>query len=205
MKRSLALVTLLISSFFLLMSQTTDTKNSGIFVDERDGHEYKWVKIGDQIWMAENVAYQPESGNYWPADNESYVETYGYVYDWRTSLKVCPSGWHLPHYLEWNELHNYLSRVNAGGKIKEAGTSHWKDPNESATNEYGFTALPGGMAVSDMVIAVGIEGWWWTCTIKIEDNISGAYFYKMSYNHGRLEVDRIVEGLGFSVRCVKDF
>lgn len=204
MKRALALITLLIGSFFLLISQIPDTINSGTFVDERDGHEYKWIEINDQTWMAENVSYQPASGNYWPADNESYVETYGYLYDWRTALKVCPSGWHLPHRAEWRELNNYLAR-NAGGKLKEAGTSHWKAPNNNATNEYGFSALPGGMAVSDMVIAVGIEGSWWTCTFTIEDNITSAYFWKMTYDSGILWMDDIVEGLGFSVRCVEDF
>jgi hypothetical protein len=52
---------------------------------------------------------------------------------------------------------------------------------------------------------VGIEGWWWTCTIRMEDNITGAWYWKMSYNSGSLNAGHIVEELGFSVRCVKDF
>ena len=70
---------------------------------------------------------------------------------------ICPEGWHLPSDTEWKQLTDYLGE-NAGGKLKEAGTTHWNAPNTEATNESGFTALPGGY----------------------RDN--SGYFYSMGYN-----------------------
>ncbi len=118
---------------------------TGTFTDSRDNHVYKWVKIGDQTWMAENLAYKPSSGKYWAYDNnQNNVRTYGYLYDWETAKTIAPTGWHLPSQTEWETLVNSLGGKNkAYTKLLESGTQHWGTPN-NATNESGFTALPGG-------------------------------------------------------------
>ncbi len=118
---------------------------TGTFTDSRDNHVYKWVKIGDQTWMAENLAYKPNSGKYWAYDNnQNNVRTYGYLYDWETAKTIAPTGWHLPSQTEWETLVNSLGGKNkAYTKLLESGTQHWGTPN-NATNESGFTALPGG-------------------------------------------------------------
>ncbi|HOE39574.1 MAG TPA: FISUMP domain-containing protein, partial [Bacteroidales bacterium] len=176
-----------------------EEETSGVFVDPRDETEYTWVKIGEQIWMAENLAYAPPSGNYWAYENEeSNVATYGYLYNWHTAMNgatssetnpsgvqgICPAGWHLPSDSEWMQLEMHLGMTqeqantlcmrginNEGGKLKEAGTEHWNEPNEGATNETGFTALPGGFCYgfhSDM----GIYGYWWSSTEYTSDNLA---------------------------------
>jgi len=133
-------------------------------VDDIEGNSYKWLRIGDQLWMAENLkttkyangdvipdgtgvgdllgATEPK---YWFAYNDDLnnSNTYGLLYTWHTikdSRNVCPAGWHVPSDDEWDELAGY----GEGYKLKETGTTHWQSPNDGATNETGYTALPGG-------------------------------------------------------------
>ena len=168
------------------------------FTDTRDGHTYKYIKIGNQYWMAENLAYKPSSGNYWAYDNdENNVATYGYLYDWETAYNVCPAGWHLPTDAEWQELIDYLGGDNiAGGKMKEIGTKHWRSPNTGANNRSGFSARPGGFRDNDdgTFYELGTNGNWWSDT---------NHYHTLDY--GRVAVyDNYDESFGFSVRCVRD-
>jgi len=116
------------------------------FTDSRDGEIYKYVKIGNQSWMSENLRYKPDSGNYWAYNNiETDVSTYGYLYDWETANNVCPDGWHLPSDAEWTELADNLGgSAVAGGKMKVPDPSYWNSPNKDATNSSGFSALACG-------------------------------------------------------------
>ena len=179
----------------------------GTFTDPRDGKVYQTVTIGNQEWMAENLAYEPSSGNYWAYDNNnSNVETYGYLYTWETACDVCPDGWHLPTDAEWTELTDYLGE-NAGGKLKatgtiKAGTGLWYDPNTGATNETGFTALPGGFrGGSGAFGGVGVGGLWWSATEASTDDAWNRLVGYFDSSVGRNDSD---EELGFSVRCLRD-
>ena len=138
-----------------------DTTN----VTDYDGNTYKTVKIGNQIWMAENLRSTHYSDgtpiSHFEYDNDSAnVSIYGRLYSSQAVMKgaissninpsnvqgIAPDGWHLPSKAEWQELADYLGGLEiAGGKLKEAGTTHWIAPNTGATNETGFTALPAGM------------------------------------------------------------
>jgi len=138
------------------------------FTDPRDGKVYQTVNIGNQVWMAENIAYAPSSGNYWAYRNQDhYLATYGYLYDWQTALNVCHDGWHLPSHAEWTELVNYIAADGYSGQEGTAlkSTSGWYD-NGNGTDIYGFTALPGGSRYySDGTFNnAGYEGYWWTPT-----------------------------------------
>ncbi len=116
---------------------------------------------------------------------------------------VCPTGWHVPSDAEWTELTDYLvGTSDAGGKLKETGTTHWNSPNTSATNETGFTALPGGdRGHGGTFDGVGDTGYWWSAT---EGSTSNAWYRNMYYD--RSNVYRLYgnKELGFSVRCVRD-
>src|SRR3989344_2199999 len=118
---------------------------TGTLTDFRDGKVYKTVKIGNQWWMSENLNYQIDSS--WCYNNDpNNCDVYGRLYKWDDALNSCPTGWHLPDTNELNELANYLGGYSvAGGKMKEAGYEHWLPPNTGATNETGFSALPGGV------------------------------------------------------------
>ena len=137
-------------------------------VTDYDGNHYSSVLIGSQIWMAENlktikyndgtaiplVTDATEWSNltthgycWYNNDEATYGDTYGALYNWYTveTGNLCPTGWHVPTDAEWTELIDYLGGESvAGGKLKETGTTHWNSPNPGATNETGFTTLPGG-------------------------------------------------------------
>lgn len=173
-------------------------------VSDADNNKYKTVIIGNQEWMAENLAYEVSNGNYWAYDNNnSNIETYGYLYDWQTAVNACPDGWHLPSEADWEELFDYLDGKNvAGGKLKETSTTHWVTPNEGATNETGFTALPGG-ARNDSGgswLMIGYGGGWWSST-EIQTN---ARYYTLNYYYNDVSSLSGNKNLGLSVRCVKN-
>lgn len=140
-------------------------------VDDRDDQVYKTVTIGNQVWMAENLKYLPETDHYYNIDEENpryYVyghynsnvaeakasenyKSYGVLYNWQAAMTedvlqdVCPVGWHIPADYEWKELTDFLGGEEvAGGKLKEMGTAHWETPNTGASDERNFTARPGG-------------------------------------------------------------
>jgi uncharacterized protein (TIGR02145 family) len=195
---------------------------------DADNNNYPVVAIGTQIWMAENLkttkyrnsaiietttpATLDISGETTPkyqwayAGNESNVATYGRLYSWNVvsdSRNICPTGWHIPTEGEWNTLTSFLGELGvAGGKLKETGTTHWTTPNTDATNETGFTALPGGQRISwGTFDAIGNVGYWWTATEPVYTNAIGRYMhYGWSNVFGTYGDDKY----GLSVRCLKD-
>lgn len=200
---------------------TTEEDNS--FTDPRDGNVYKTVKIGNQIWMAENLRYLPsvvepntisQTTPYYYVYDFSDISvteakatfnynTYGVLYNWPAACSSCPSGWHLPTDDEWTELITYLGGEEvAGSKLKEVGTTHWNSPNEGATNESGFTALPGGCRYSyGIFVLLGTDGGWW---INYEYNTDYACLRGMNYNGSNVIKSNNKKNDGFSVRCIKD-
>ena len=176
------------------------------FIDSRDGKTYKTVIIGSQTWMAENLNYDAGSGCWIYDNNPSYAEIYGRLYDWETACNVCPDGWHLPSRDDWKELKNFLGG-DLGGKLKEEGTIHWNSPNTGATNESGFTALPGGRGWysyttdNDKFVGMGNRAYFWTTW---ELSTFSAIARELSYDHDGASNNSNEKFYGHSVRCVKD-
>jgi len=162
--------------FFTLTSSCTkddddniDNENkeeSNTFKDSRDGHVYKWVKIGTQIWMAENLAYLPAvypstSGSYSAlryyvygyngsdvaiAKQQSNYATYGVLYNWQAAKEACPQGWHLPSENEWHTLENYLMLhgFNFDGTITD-NMNNKIAKSMAATNNWNTTSFTGAI------------------------------------------------------------
>lgn len=206
-------------------SKENDDDNNiitGTFTDLRDGNIYQTLTIGNQTWMAENLKYLPAvfgpvtssqtDPRYYVFGYDGTVvseakatqnyATYGVLYNWPAAMSACPAGWHLPTDAEWTQLATFLGESDAGGKLKETGTAHWHDPNYAATNETGYTALPGGYCFSGTSFTdMGIAGYWWSAT---EANNSGSWYRGMGSSYSELIKVSNFKNLGFSVRCVKD-
>jgi len=182
------------------------------------GQEYKTVKIGSQTWMAENLNYQPASGNSWCHGNdESNCNTYGRLYDWATAMDidasynneswgggnvghrgVCPVGWHLSSDREWTILMVAMDRNSDEQGKKLKSKSGWSN----GTDDYGFSALPGGSRDSDGSFRdIGFRGYWWTAT---ENGGSNAYYRSINDGSASVYSNRNDKIDGFSVRCLKD-
>ena len=139
---------------------------TGSFTDPRNGRTYRTVRIGGHWLMAENLAYRPESGNFWAYDdNQENVKTYGYLYDWETANRVAPPGWHLPTYREWREM-----RAALGGKrdvYKYLGGTMEKVYRQVVPGGgSGFDALLGGRRTpSGRFVEMGERAYFWSATI----------------------------------------
>ena len=185
---------------------TWQDNNTGYFTDQRDNHKYNVVKIGTQVWIAENFAYKVNKGC-WAYNNDvSNVIKYGYLYDWETAKKIAPAGWHLPSDEEWKTLENYLGQDTLGGGKMKSVSALWKRPNAGATNQSGFSALPGGFRYFDGIsnyIDIGVRGSWWT--IKEIDG-DKARIYSVKYNSSLSWHNDAYEKIhGFSVRYIRDY
>jgi uncharacterized protein (TIGR02145 family) len=204
------------------LSFTTATSLNPVDVD---GNIYTAVTIGTQVWMKENLkvskfrngdpiptnlsnsAWQNTKAGAYAIynDNASNIETYGKLYNWYAvvdSRNLCPLGWHVPSDGEWATLENYLGGASvAGGKLKST-SSLWTSPNTGATNESGFSGLPGGLRNYDgNYYLIGNDGYWWSSP---ENSSSFAWYQGLSYDNSSSYRYYDQEQSGFSVRCLKD-
>ena len=180
---------------------------------------YRTAVIGTQTWMAENLNYAVEGSKCCDKDPAN-CDKYGRLYDWATAMAlpsscnsnscssqiqsphqgICPSGWHIPSDDDWDILIDYADYVEAGAKLK--ATSGWNN-NGNGTDEYGFSALPGGLGYSGGIFGgVGSSGYWWSAS---ERDSYSAYIRFMQYS-----LDYVLSGNNypksylFSVRCLQD-
>jgi len=200
---------------------------SGGTVTDFDGNIYNTVVIGTKVWTTENLKVTHyrngddipnvtvntawaalTTGAYcWYENNISNKEPYGALYNWFTiadTRNIAPEGWHVPTHTEWQMLSDYLGGDGvAGGKMKEAGTAHWLEPNTDATNESGFTGLPSGMCYGDGAFyELGSFACIWSSTQfdAATANLKNLYYLTGTSNTGVPDTKKA----GFCVRLVKD-
>ncbi|MDR1830211.1 MAG: tetratricopeptide repeat protein [Candidatus Fibromonas sp.] len=176
-----------------------------VLTDLRDGRKYEKVKIGSQTWMAENLNYNA-SGSKCYGNKPENCEKYGRLYDWNTAINSCPSGWHLPRKSEYEVLDKAVGGEKVAGKKLKA-KSGWNRRviilfSGNGTDEFGFSALPGGNGYSDGSFgSVGDNGDWWSAN---EYNSSRAYYRGMGYIYDSAYWGNRSKSSLFSVRCVQD-
>ena len=192
-----------------------------------DGYTYASVILGNgQEWMAENLRttsyangdpipnvidatqWQNLTTGAWAhfSNDSQYENPYGKLYNWYTvddPRNVCPTGWHVPTDAEYSLLTDYLGgELVAGGKMKSTGTQYWFSPNADATNESGFSGLPGGYRFNDGTFhLIGISGYWWSSS---ENGTTNAWTRFLVYSGGGVGRDDGSKGGGYSVRCLRD-
>lgn len=195
-------------------------------VSDNDGNTYHVIRIGSQLWLNENLkttrfndnsAINLVTGNAawsnlstqgycWYNNDIGNKNIYGAIYNWYavSSGKLCPAGWHVSSDNDWLTLEAFLGGASpAGGKLKETGTSHWLPPNNGATDEFDFTALPGGWRRGDngTFESVTTYGYWWTST---ENDADGSWDRKIWYNDDKTFRAISPKECGMSVRCIRD-
>ena len=203
----------------------TASQSASQTVTDVEGNIYNTVTIGTQVWMVENLKTTKyndgtaipnitdnstwaalTTGAYcWNNNDINFKVIYGALYNWFAvnTGKLCPASWHIPTDSEWTTLINYLGGESlAGGKLKEAGIAHWQNPNKGATNETGFTALPGGSRYYAGAFSFsGSGGCWWSSTAY-----SSVYAFYLTLNSDFTSADFLFQSkyYGFSIRCIKD-
>jgi uncharacterized protein (TIGR02145 family) len=208
-------------------------------VTDVDGNIYKTVAIGTQIWMAENLkvtkynggvtAIPDETSGSWSTlttgartnytgatgipSGQTYVSTYGYLYNWYAvkgifktgviastdTLNICPLGWHVPTDAEWTTLFTYLGGESvAGGKMKST-SSLWNSFNTGANNSSCFTGLPGGWREENAFYSVSFGSLFWSAT---EKDSGTAFNLNPNRNNGSANRGNVNKKWGGSVRCL---
>jgi uncharacterized protein (TIGR02145 family) len=196
----------------------------GSFADSRDGRNYRTIMIGTRIWMAENLNFAAD-GSICYDNNPANCAVYGRLYDWATVMGfeascnssscanlagtphqgICPPGWHVPIDEEWQELIRQVD-PNAIGSLDNVAGSRLKSRNGwflsgSGTDEFGFSALPGGGSNDGSFWGGGSSGFWWSAT---EDGAGDARYRDMQWQFDNVDWYWGSKAGLFSLRCLQD-
>ena len=170
--------------------------SSKFFCDTRDNQLYGYVRIAQgntaQIWMTKNLNYKTSSGSWCYSNNTANCTKYGRLYTWSAATGACPAGWRLPSTQNWRTLFDLV-----GGKSTAA--KKLKSKSWNGTDNYGFSALPGGSYSEPTFANAGSYAYFWTSTA---DNDRSAQSIDMSSYDSPTE-NSYVKSRGFSVRCLK--
>ena len=241
----LALTATLGLAITLTFTACEEKGGGSTFTDTRDNKTYKTVKIGEQVWMAENLNYNADGSKcggtvleekkqlevYDSEDGEAETcsgytsysledkntvncDKYGRLYEWETAKEACPKGWHLPSNQEWDKLLRYVdgtSGTESPYKSETAGKylkaeSGW-DNNRNGTDNFGFSALPGGFGKFKSDVGCGYDsagdfggdgvyGCWW--------NSSNEHYLNIYYYNDGVDYSYSYSKDLYSVRCIKD-
>lgn len=182
------------------------------YTDDRDGKTYRMVKIGNLVWMAQNLNFECED-SFCYDDKPENAEKYGRLYQWKSIKAACPVGLHLPSDDEWNAMLSFVRENNGGEAVGTSlkATEDWK-PCEfiaKATDRFGFSALPAGYRDDENTFCyIGAYAFFWTSTEEKtfthgKNLCSG--FAGMYSSHQNKEVKKGVENpCAFSLRLVRD-
>ncbi|SHM50883.1 major paralogous domain-containing protein [Fibrobacter sp. UWR3] len=174
-------------------SDSETSVSTGTMTDSRDGQTYKTVKIGDQVWMAQNLNYKSDN-SYCYNDSAKYCSEYGRLYTWADAMESCPTGWHLPSKDEFVILANIAGGSSKAGKPLMAKDG-WNS-NGGGYDTYSFAALPGGARNEDgEYVLLGEQGSFWLASEEA---------FRFVVNNLPLYIAPNNRGRGLSVRCLKD-
>ncbi len=197
------------------------------YVLDQENEVYKTVKIGKQIWMAENLRRShfntgekinfTEDKDAWKASPQGIANAYnfdsttykkqGFYYSWQIvndKRGICPIGWHVPKDSEWKVLVKELKNEKIGIKLIENNPNHWKNVQIDTVNQNiaGFTALPSGLMKEDGSFQETYTTSYWWSNSQYFGNFS--CYFKIDLNSNKHEHPNGNQNLGMPIRCVKD-
>lgn len=188
-----------VSSSSLKVSSSSESEEGGTFTDSRDGQTYKYVKIDNQVWMAENLNYET-TNSYCYNDSTENCKKYGRFYTWEAALNACPEGWHLPTKWQFEILRFNVGGEDVAGKMLKSTTGWYDDGN--GVDKYGFNVLPAGTRYYDGVFYdAGKYANFWSAS-EIDENY--AYDLDLRYRSERAYLDDLDKDYAVSVRCLRD-
>lgn len=195
--------------------------NYGTFTDNRDGETYHTIKIGNQVWMAENLRYKAE-GSFAPDNDESKVKKFGRLYTWASALNIpeefnekspakdiemyrqmresdyrglAPEGWHIPSNKEWEELLGNIDPKSNGCELRSACV--WRNAGEDSL---GFFALPAGYRFGNGSFChFGDRARFWS-----KDEYGYANAFRLSLTEESVDIEGVYRSDAISIRCVKN-
>jgi uncharacterized protein (TIGR02145 family) len=164
----------------------------GTFHDERDGSIHKIIRIGDQVIMADNLARNPATGNFWAYDdNQGNIVKFGYLYNWEAARTLAPEGWHLPTKSEWESLFSFLGgdKKKVYEQLKGGGSS-------------GFDSLFGGERYARGVYnSLGASAHYWSDTQEEDKQV---WQFKLGAYTETAELEKADPNFGLSVRLFRN-
>lgn len=190
---SMAVVTPVVSSSSAKSSSSAVQVRS--FVDSRDGNTYKYVAIGNQNWMAENLKFVMDESVCYGGEAANCAK-YGRLYTWADAKVACPAGWHLPSTVEWEDLFNAVGGQNSAGNVLKA-TSGWGSGTANGIDSYGFSILPGGIHTGTYV--QGVAAFW--SSDESRTFYADAYYFR---ENASATSSTYFESYALSVRCKQD-
>jgi len=223
---SFRLIIVLVGLIYVMISckkqDHNDSSDTNGKILDIDGNLYDTVRLGLQTWMVQNLKVTHFSNgdpllyattyindnaycNY--LDDEKKANIYGRLYNWSAvtdNRNICPFGWHVPTFEDWEELRDFLGGESIAGRaLKEEGTNHWLSPND-ATNSTGFTALPGGMHDEDSFESLGYGCFIWSSTWEYLPHNPGPIFSYIFAYYPSLEWGKGNNYYYLSIRCIKN-
>jgi uncharacterized protein (TIGR02145 family) len=191
MKRNLSVLIFLVI-FSTLYGQVN-------FTDKRDGNVYRTINVDGKTWMAENLRFKAKAGSYFFDNDSNNIAVYGVLYEWKTAMNVCPTGWHLPSGAEFRTLANYIEQKDTWGK-------NVLDPSSFGVQLGGMQDYEGTYSEMDE------SCYYWTST-EYDKNNSEYFSYLMINEMAVIDISRredmadihgTEKSNKYSVRCVKE-
>lgn len=195
-------------------------KESGLIVDNRDGQEYKWIRVGDLDWLVTNLRYKTSKGNckvYLDSDltnpekesiGKDNLEKYGYLYDYEAAAEAVIEGWRLPTDDDWKKLEEHIGMSNQDiDRLDWRAAKHsyiLKRIEGSPTLDLrlgGFYNYWGNKYTAN---ALGVYGYYWTSSVDVSKVEPSAFYRQVSLYDNKINRNSTLRLKCMSVRCVRD-
>lgn len=185
---------------FILFELSCFCQKGESFTDKRDKQTYTKVKIGEQVWMAENLRFATKSGSLCYENKKENCEKYGRLYNWNAAVHACPEGWRLPNEKDWEELERFL-----GMSKKEMKVRGWRGTDQGDRLKEGgdtgfYIKFSGYRHFKGKFYEIDHGTGFWSAKLGSDDDAIRRFF---NAEEKGIDKDKEDMGNGYSVRCIE--